>query len=363
MKKKSNIYFYLKVKSFIRKRRKSNRKVTKLNIKRNNRKLENSIRGIKKAGFNRPNINPVKIKKINIDIGDSLSIFHDTGNVIRIVNLLENRSVSNKGVIKNLHLDLQKINEVDIGALSFLLAKVNEINKNRKVIISGLLPINPLCKNYIKESGFLDYMIDLAGNKFERRSPNFILRIGGKYTDNEKVGILIKKSIKTILGYESHYEPVFSIVQEMCGNSVEHANRKYKNWLFAVSFELDENGVTQNIIYTMTDVGYGILSTINKKWKVILEKLKLNKNTDILLRAFERKYGSSTDEPNRNRGLPLIKHRFEKNQILDLKVITNDVFLDFANHENSKVLKSDLTGTFYYWKINKDCIDKWKKKT
>ena len=112
----------------------------------------------------------------------------------------------------------------------------------------------------------------------------------------------------------------------------------------------------------MTDIGFGILHTLNRRFGTLIkEKLQLKKDTQILERAFERRYGSKTGESNRNRGLPLIKDRFEKNFIKDLKVITNNVFLDFTDNNKTRILSKNLPGTFYTWNIDINCLKKWNQ--
>ena len=109
-------------------------------------------------------------------------------------------------------------------------------------------------------------------------------------------------------------------------------------------------------------MGNGILTTLNRKFMhKIAERLSnTNQNYRVLYSAFEKKYGSSTGDNNRNRGLPLILKRFEQEYISELKVITNNVFLDFENINNSKELKTELKGTFYHWTLTKENILKWK---
>ena len=48
--------------------------------------------------------------------------------------------------------------------------------------------------------------------------------------------------------------------------------------------------------------------------------------------------------------------------IKNLIVVTNNVFLDFDNPEKSKMLRNTFKGTFYYWILNKECIEKWEKR-
>lgn len=347
----------LLTRSYLRKRRRSNYKKRLRNIQKENRKR---IISNEKVTTNKKNRH--RIEEIKIDAGLSFSLFSEPENVIQIIESLE-KCKSKSRYIKHIQLDLSNIKQIDIGAISFLLAKVNEMSQNKRIRIWGIVPKDESCKKVFEESGFLDYMRDLAGRKFIKHSDNFIFRVGTDKTRNERVGKTIEKSMKFLTGNEKKYPPIYSIIQEICSNSVEWANApdtKNKNWFLGVNFP-QKNGATY-ITFTMTDIGFGILRTLNRRFGIFIkENLQLKQDTEILERAFERRYGSKTGESNRNRGLPLIKDRFAKGFIKDLKVITNNVFLDFAESRNTRTLSKNLPGTFYTWNIDLNCLEKWNQ--
>lgn len=223
------------------------------------------------------------------------------------------------------------------------------------------MPKDPYCKEVFIKSGFLEYMRDLSGRRFEKHnSDSFLIDIGSQKTLSEKVGLSIKKSYSYLTGNEDHYPPIYCIVGEMCSNSVEHANPSNKNWFFGMQYVDSNDHEDQHVVYTVADVGFGILNTLKRKFGTkFFESFK--GDDEILFRAYERQYGSQTEEINRNRGLPIILERIEKQYIRDLKVITNHVLLDFENRENSKILSKSLPGTFYSWKLDCKCIEIWKK--
>lgn len=353
-KNKSLLQIRLEILSVLRKRRRSLVKKRRRNI------IRNKGTGLKK---DRISWNPYtnKIDNITIDAGKVFTLFDKPENLINIINRLD-KYRSNKQKSKNIEIDLAKIEEIDIGAISVFLAKINELSKIQKLKIWGTTPTNPDCKKVFYESGFLDYMVDLAGKKFSHQGENFIVNVGSEKTRNERVGKTIEKTILHLTGKEDIYPPVYSIVQEICSNSVEWANPSESeniNWFLGVSYDSDT--VNPSATFIMTDVGFGIISTLNRRFGKIIESFKFTKDTEVLQRAFDRKYGSKSGEANRNKGLPLIQDRFNKNYIKDLKVITNNVLLDFENPELNKVLDCNLPGTFYCWKIDLKCIESWKE--
>ena len=355
--KHNHLFIFFRERSLLRKRRRAKHK-TKLRNKEINRRKKHMAGD--KIIRNRKNAN--RIENIKIDAELSFSLFEEPENVIRIIESLDKCKSKNR-FIKNVQIELSNIVKIDIGAISFLLAKVHEMSRIKTIRIWGTMPKDLNCKKVFDESGFLDYMMDLGGNRFKKHSENFIFKVGTDKTRNEKVGKTIEKSMKFLTAIDQKYPPVYSIVQEICSNSVEWANApetQNKNWFLGVNCPKDQDDTY--ITYTMTDIGFGILHTLNRRFGLLIkERLQLKKETEILFRAFERKYSSKTNETNRNRGLPLIKDRYEKGFIRGLKVITNNVFLDFEDQSNTRSLSKNLPGTFYTWKIDLKCINKWKQ--
>jgi hypothetical protein len=354
----SNFNIQLRVLSLERKRRKSKLKKRLRNI------LNNKPNPYKPEKYTRNRFTN-QVEDILIETDIEFTLLETPENVIDVVNSL-NKHKTNSRNIRNITIDLSKIVKVDIGAINFLLAKINEFSKIRRIRINGNMPVEEECRRLFIDSGFLDYMTDLSGNRFTKNSESFIISVGSNKTMNERVGKSIERSMKYLLGEEQKYQPVYSIIQEICSNSVEWANppeSKNHNWFLGIFLHTKED--EPHITFAITDIGYGILHTLNRRFGTIIKEEFLDNvtNTEILMRAFERKYGSKTGEPNRNKGMPLIKDRFKKGYICNLKVLTNNVLLDFADVSKSKCINKNLPGTFYSWSVTQKCIDQWKSKT
>jgi hypothetical protein len=329
-------------------------------------KIQKEKEKIKDAGYvKKREYKSLKRTTVNIIVSafNSLSMFNNPENVIDLIERIHRQSKV-AYFSKNIEIDLSAISEIDIGGISILLAKVNEISKNRKIRIWGRAPNEERCRDIFRSSGFLDYMTDLSGRKFQKHSDNFIVNVGTDRTRNKTVGNIVEKSLK-YLGYtETVFPPVYSIIQEIVSNSVEWANQQLeaKNWFLGAN-HIEING-QKRIQFLITDIGFGILNTINRKFATILQEYVSNASQiDILEQAFLRKYGSKTKETNRNKGLPLIRDRFAKMFIKDLIVITNNVELNFAFRNKSKILGKNFSGTFYSWIVDADCIENWKLKS
>jgi len=295
-------------------------------------------------------------KRVTVSAMPEFSLLEYTDNVLSFVKNIDD-AVSKKKY-KIITLDISKVTTIDIGSIGLLLSKINELSC-LGIRAEGNFPQDQRCKDMIYDSGFLNHVSDLKGRKFKLRQDNSNLMVnrGFDKTSNSLVGSAIRNAVKHLTGIEETFRPLYSIAQEMCANSVEHANLHNKNWLFSVWYK-----TADDICFTMTDIGSGILGTLKRKFSQVIRELLLTDNKDILNRAFDKKYSSATKDINRNKGLPKIKSIADENYINNLIVITNDVLLDFSNNTNSKVLNRKFNGTFYYWELNKNCIEIWKNR-
>lgn len=279
--------------------------------------------------------------------------FSIDSNIEGVVAFFKGFSAYKYNHIKKVDFDMSNVNNIDIGAIVMLLTHVTKL-ADEKIFVTGNYPEDENCRQIFEESGFFKHVQEINTQKKNRSNKfNLIVKTGRTKTESVLTGTTIKEAVKHITGSEQHYTPVQSIVQEMAGNAVEHAYGERKFWLFCVNLLNDE------LIFVLSDAGKGILKTLNRKYKKIIDTLSLKDNTEILFRAYEKKYNSVTDEVNRNKGLPLIKHISDKRRIMDLKVITNDVYLDFDNLNKSKNLNHKYSGTLYLWKINKEILESY----
>jgi anti-sigma regulatory factor (Ser/Thr protein kinase) len=275
--------------------------------------------------------------------------------VIRFINGINAHLKNTRIEIK---FDLSNIIFIDIGAICLLLSKLNELS-GKGIKYWGTFPKDNDCKQFIEDSGFLDRMRDRSNGKpFLKTNKNLILNRGSDKTDNTQMAEEIRKAVKHLTDEENNYKPIYSIIQEICANSIEHANEQphEKNWLFTTSY------LENQVIFTMADTGEGILKTIKRKFLKQIKEFG-DSPTDILMNTFDKKYESRTKESNRNKGLLKIRKTAAEAYIENLIVITNNVFLDFDNYpQGSKKLKTNFKGTFYYWILNNKCIEKWEKR-
>lgn len=324
------------------------------------RRQRNIINNNKKASFAEPKPRRDNLfqppRRVAVSAMPNFSLLEFPENVLSFIKNIDD--IISKHKYQIIMFDISQVSKIDIGSIGLLLSKINELSRLR-IRVEGNFPQNEQCRQMIYKSGFLDHMNDMKGRKFKlsQDNSNLMVNRGFDKTSNGLVGSAIRKAVKHLTGVEDSFRPLYSIAQEMCANSVEHANLKNKNWLFSVWYK-DENVVC----FTMTDIGSGILGTLKRKASQIIKELLLTDDKEVLDRAFDKKYTSQTKDINRNKGLPKIKTISVEKYINNLIVITNNVLLDFSNNTNSKVLNKKFNGTFYYWELNKNCIEIWKNR-
>jgi hypothetical protein len=262
--------------------------------------------------------------------------------------------------IRFIRISLLNVEEIDYGTISALTAISDDL-KFKGITLQGNFPKNADCRKFIIDSGFLNHMYDGKNHRFPKAEKSDLIFFekgcGSLSTeDNKKISQLIKNVIFHIAGESKYCPPIKTVLLEICGNSIEHASTENKQWLLGVKYEVGK------VIFTVTDVGKGILETLHRKFgRQFTDFFKNRSNLDILVRAFEQKYGSSTLEANRNKGLPAVKANSESGIIQSLRVLTNNVILDFNDNNFSKTFASGaprFRGTIYQWELTKDCIDK-----
>ncbi|WP_264552783.1 hypothetical protein [Flavobacterium sp. N2038] len=260
--------------------------------------------------------------------------------------------------VKQVKISLKDVESIDYAAISALTAITDDLN-SRGIDVQGDFPDNEKCRNYIIESGFLTNMVDLNNKKFPDYGKSkliFFEKGSGKLskTESKKISELIKDVVEHLTGTRKNIKPIKTVLLEICANSIEHANTIDKQWLLGVKFTDDK------VYFTVTDVGKGILDTLYISNKALITNLlRFNSKLDVLKGAFLQKYGSSTQEENRNKGLPSVRVNFEQGILKNLIVLTNNVILHFGDLSKSatfRVGSSRFKGTLYQWEMNKECV-------
>ncbi|HBL75161.1 MAG: hypothetical protein A2W90_05780 [Bacteroidetes bacterium GWF2_42_66] len=315
--------------------------------------------GQKKLNYSRPRLNkPIeryqKPRQKTYRAPPNFSLLENTEGVLKFINNFKNVKSYEK-LFDTLYLDMSDITNVDIGAISLLLSAQFDISFYDFNFI-GKLPLDQKSHEFFHNSGYLNHMRKLNGESFAvNNNHDLILKLGREHTRNESVGKAILQAVYFLTGSRDNYPPAYSLIMEMAPNAIEHAYEENKHWMLGMHCD-EENKI---VSFTFTDNGTGIINTLNRKYPVELRDKILGKNVEVLQDAFNKKYGSRTNEINRNKGLPRIKKISEDGKINKLLLITDNVYLDFESNIG-KLINNKFAGTFYYWEIDLKCLSNGK---
>lgn len=249
----------------------------------------------------------------------------------------------------NVFINLSNIEKITNGSIGLLLSVVNVLTK-KKIDVAGDKPKNREARRILERSGFFNF-VDGHVEEENKQSIDTIITKGKDTVNQGATAKIVMNAMKTVTGKPMRNPPIQSMLIELMANSVNHAfpnkGAKYQNkWVLAVSHDIAGRKVT----FAFIDNGVGILETLKLSLTRHLRMIFKN-NKDLLETAFEGRIGSRTGLTYRGRGLPSILKKFNSNQISELVVISNDVFLDFENG-NKYLLKNQFSGTFYYWEVS-----------
>ncbi|MEO7049640.1 MAG: hypothetical protein ABI091_30330 [Ferruginibacter sp.] len=286
------------------------------------------------------------IKRVILDVPERFSINNDIETLLSFI--YKSKKVGENRRVTHIIFNFLKVVEIDDGAATILLSLCYDMNiKNVKVGINHL-PIDKTAKSFIQQSGFIKYF---SGPLIKDNVDglNTTIKKGKSKILQKDSALLIHKAMKTIWGIEKRNQKLQGLFIELMTNSVNHAylnNQRAKAWYISTSHYLEQNKVE----FCFVDNGDGIINTINVKFR---HRLLLS-SEELLVRAFDGQFRSRTMLVNRGRGLIVVKKSQENMTIKGLKVISNNVLLDFENNI-VKRLKTPFSGTFYSWIIDTSC--------
>lgn len=286
--------------------------------------------------------------KERIELPEIFSISDDPEGVLQLVHktkILINR----RSRIVAYDFDFSNVKKVDDGAATILLSVCNDMNL-RKFNVFVNLPKDEAARKFMTRSGFIKYF---NFKNPDPTSPNVTIKKGKSKILPKESAKIIHEAMSTVYGADLRNTRLQGLMIELMTNSVNHAylalktkNRRHRTWLISSNHYKDENKVE----FCFVDNGDGIIKTIFVKFGL----KHIVPSEDILVKAFDGKYRSRTKLQNRGKGLIVVKDSHTKMTIRGLKVITNDVLLDFETNTATK-LGTAFQGTFYSWILDQSC--------
>lgn len=256
---------------------------------------------------------------------------------------------------KALFIDLSQINVLTIDSLMYLLAVVNNLNKDfkSKYIFQGNYPRNPQACTLIKNSGFYRYVRSNVNEPIVRNANNFQI-VSGDRVATEMAKRLCDFVIEKANVPRSTCRFLYMIMIELMANVYSHAYTGNKGVLFSRWYCFAEyNERDQRFSFTFMDTGEGIPSTVRKHGLEHVDFLNIRGDNLYVCSALKGQLRSKTKKPYRGKGLPFIYETCKKKKILDMRIITDNADVTIHNGEFvARDLIHSLQGTLFYWQID-----------
>lgn len=336
--------------------RTAERRIVKEKRRRKNyNKKRNVIRNDKRLSVVRKSAPSGKRKFSIATVPEIFSFGNNTEVLLEFIN----KTYKSYKDFKNGHLffNMSNVTEFDMPAICLLLSLLNKLSW-KQISYSGNGPENLSAREFFVRSGFLSMMTSRGFRLKPPKIPNQLYMIGQNDLKPQVIGESIKKAMKVIVGDYVHFKPLYSIMVEICTNSVEHANDAVdeKNWLVSISYEEGKAN------FILVDSGQGILKTLHKKaFDLFTDLISFKGQADVLKGVFDKKYQSKTREVNRHKGMPRVKQAYTSGYIGELEVLTNNVYYKFDQDE-ALSLNNEYRGTLFKWCVDINNYNLWKRK-
>jgi hypothetical protein len=278
---------------------------------------------------------------------------------IKFINKLEKLYLNNSSVFVN----LKNIKYLDYSAVTILVSVMFSF-KTRNIKFNGNFPQNSHLAKLLINSDFFKYLNKPIGQKLEYAlgKENQIFTRANKEVNSELGYVVMAEASTTIWGQKRTCKGLQRTLLELMQNTNNHAdiNKKgEKHWWLSVNHDKPNKKVS----FIFIDYGVGIFESLkhkpnDNKWFGWFEKIKNRlihgDNAEIFKLLLEgQMHLTVTGQHFRGKGLPGIREVLSRNQIGNLKVISNNVLADVGNNKYEK-LNEEFSGTFVTWELNEN---------
>lgn len=263
---------------------------------------------------------------------------------------------------KKVFIVLKKVKTISYDAIVVLLSIMVRFKAN-KIPFNGDFPNNSNAKKILHESKFIKYLYQTFNDedRYQLGQKSSIHTHAWKEVDSELGNELIKNASLTIWGEERRCPGVQRTLIELMLNTNNHADdskKGEKHWWLSVHHDK----LNQMVSFAFIDFGVGVFTSLNNKKdgskffeiiKKVKERIQFGNNADLLRLILDGTlHKTATGKPFHGKGLPGINTVYERNQISNLNIITNDVHANL-DYNNFQIMPKSFSGTFVYWELNK----------
>ncbi len=261
-------------------------------------------------------------------------------------------------------VDLKNVKFLDHSGITILVSILFSF-KSRNIGFNGNFPKVKELALMLINSDFFKYLRKVnIPEKLEYKigKENQLFTRANKEVNSELGLVVMAESSKTIWGENRTCKGLQRTLLELMQNTNNHAelNEKgEKHWWLSVN----QNKKDKKVSFIFVDYGIGIFESLKNKpdtnkwygwFDKIKTKLQVGGNDEVFkLLLNGEMHLTVTGQHFRGKGLPGIKEVLDRNQISNLKIVSNNVFAD-VEQDNFRKLKTEFSGTFVSWELNEN---------
>ena len=297
------------------------------------------------------NIGAIRIKAPSI-----CSLIESPELTIKFFRQAETAYKNRKPVIYDLS-DCTTFTETSTALLAAYL-KDRNINFGRPSNV--IFPINVKCKKALHDRGILK-KYDTDGKEFTFCDAP-VQKVSNILVENHVAKGIVKSASFFIYQEERRIKELYSLLIEIMANTNNHADSKKSGvypWWLSIYRDIENNSVK----FVFIDLGLGIFESLpvqqymNKNPNTymsysgqIKQELRRQNIAALFTALINGQIKSSTGDPTRGRGLPLIAKNAKSGHFKAFKMIANDAYIDLISNETA-VMNEHFSGTLYYFEL------------
>ncbi len=297
---------------------------------------------------------------VNIVAPKVFSLILNPEETIKFINKIERHLRQRKKVF----IVLTQVEKIDYGAIAVLFS-IMDLFTLHKVKFNGNKPDNDIAFTKLESSGFFKQLYRENRNKIQYRTgdANQIFTKSNKQVESALGLPVMIEATETVWGEKRAAKGLQRILVELMHNTNNHAggnNKKgFERWCLSVNHDKENRRVE----FVFVDYGVGIFNSLNEKqkgdkwygWQNLVQKyfkIPLADANNVLLEKLlsGEIHLTVTKKDFRGKGLPGIKEVFDRNQISNLFILSNNAYADVSK-ENYIQLSQNFSGTFLYWEL------------
>ncbi len=251
-------------------------------------------------------------------------------------------------------IDLENVNKITVETLLLLLSKIKHRALSRCVGVGGNEPKEAKVRDMFSQSGFYDYVANRPRTYKSSNNLGILKKHEGKRVREDVCAEIIHYATQKLFGKVQKNGGLYRTLIECMANTKDHAKigaDTSEAWWVTAYYDA-EAGI---VFFAFLDNGVGIFKSVRMKSVLMYvgQFLALTTRPDLLMDILEAKLPSRTGLPYRGKGLPAIHRALLRRDIRNLKIVTNDAYLD-AGSRKGNVLKNAFRGTCLTWEIHRD---------